>query len=153
MYDFITFVNSRFRYDLWIGFEFYNVFCSSHWMENEMFNAFIINTTTKTGNYDQILFMCCGHFWWELQFTVKKKESKNELKINIAAKFEQQEKNRTMKNRKTVYSKIVQLKWNQIEINVISLLVKYWCQVWCSRWHYWFEYTIPFPVKIDKNAA
>lgn len=59
-------------------------------MENEMFNAFIINTTTKTGNYDQILFMCCGHFWWELQFTVNKKESKNELKINIAAKTEQQ---------------------------------------------------------------
>lgn len=92
MYDFITFVNSRFRYDLWIGFEFYNVFCSSHWMENEMFNAFIINTTTKTGNYDQILFMCCGHFWWELQFTVNKKESKNELKINIAPKFEQKKK-------------------------------------------------------------
>lgn len=80
LFDFITFVNSRFRYDLWIGFEFYNVICSSHWMENEMFNAFIINTTTKTGNYDQILFMCCGHFWWELQFTVNKNRIKKWIK-------------------------------------------------------------------------
>lgn len=127
MYDFITFVNSRFRYDLWIGFEIYNVFCSSHWMENEMFNAFIINTTTKTGNYDQILFMCCGHFWWELQFTVNKKESKNELKINIAAKTEQQKKIRTMKKQENGLFQNCSIKmksnWNKCYFDVSEILM------------------------------